>query len=497
MQLRVGNVWTIADGETWELDALRAYLTVDDEHDTFLEESGEDSRFLTGLLPRVMEGFQAHDTEVLDERTYRWDPNITGFRPDVLDERYTLRDYQFGAARKLLHFGCGIAELATGAGKTVIAAALIKHLRAHRRGLVTILVDRVFLVEQMLAELEKTGAVPASELGALMSRPKRRELNHPVLVGTAHSFYNGLKKSDMAIFRRLQATEVIIVDECHHMASAQMGRVLAACGARERFGLTATMSEEPGVHGWEELTMEGLTGPLRVQVPGYVLRERGFLAPTRLVLLPVQGRVGGFQWDKAYERGIVNHRGRNSLVLYAMRALWDSDRKSLTFVTRKLHGRRLLRSAHTMGIHAIFVTGGGQVLWVDHTGGLREERWTLAKLAKYVARKPRAAVIATQVLDEGVDVPTFNAAIMAGGHKKMRRVLQRIGRCMRPSGGETLIIDFVDAHHRFLHAHSQRRMRVYRDERFPALPHVDVAMRLGVPFAPSQALPYAEDWPEE
>lgn len=494
MDLRVGNVWTVVSGETWEVSALRAYLTVDDDHESFLDETGEDSRFLTGLLPRVIDGFQAETTRILDERTYRWDPDIQQLRADLLDAPYIARDYQMAAARKLLHHGCGIAELPTGAGKTIILALMLKHLSARRRGYITILVDRLFLVQQMLDDLRKTGAVPEAELGALMSKPKRRDLNHRVLVATAHSMYAGLKRGDMEIYRRLQATDVAFVDECHHLSSAQMGRVMAACGARERFGLTATMSEEPGVHGWDELTMEALTGPLRVQVPGHVLRNQGWLASTSLVLVPVQGRIQGFQWAKAYNRGIVEHKGRNSLIISILVALWHAQRKSLTFVTRKEHGRRLLRSCHALGMHPLFVTGGGTVMWVGPSGELAEATWSLAEIASYVERKPRAAVIATQVLDEGVDVPTFNAAVMAGGHKKMRRILQRVGRCMRPAGGETLIFDFVDRHHPFLHSHSKRRLGVYRDERFPALPHKEVEQRLGVPFRPSQALPYAEDW---
>ena len=45
-------------------------------------------------------------------------------------------------------------------------------------------------------------------------------------------------------------------------------------------------------------------------------------------------------------------------------------------------------------------------------------------------------LVSAQVLDEGVDVPEAEIAIIAGGSASARRYVQRIGRVLRPAPGK-------------------------------------------------------------
>ncbi len=44
------------------------------------------------------------------------------------------------------------------------------------------------------------------------------------------------------------------------------------------------------------------------------------------------------------------------------------------------------------------------------------------------------AIIANQVLDEGVDIPSAKVAVVIGGHASTRQAQQRLGRVLRKSG---------------------------------------------------------------
>jgi len=48
--------------------------------------------------------------------------------------------------------------------------------------------------------------------------------------------------------------------------------------------------------------------------------------------------------------------------------------------------------------------------------------------------------VSAQVLDEGVDVPEAEVAIVSGGSASARRHVQRIGRVLRPAPGKRALV---------------------------------------------------------
>ena len=50
------------------------------------------------------------------------------------------------------------------------------------------------------------------------------------------------------------------------------------------------------------------------------------------------------------------------------------------------------------------------------------------------------AIVANQVLDEGVDVPAAKIAIVIGGMASSRQARQRLGRILRRSGNERAVL---------------------------------------------------------
>jgi superfamily II DNA or RNA helicase len=50
------------------------------------------------------------------------------------------------------------------------------------------------------------------------------------------------------------------------------------------------------------------------------------------------------------------------------------------------------------------------------------------------------AIVANQVLDEGVDMPKAKVAVVVGGKASGRQAIQRLGRVLRRSGNEKAVL---------------------------------------------------------
>jgi superfamily II DNA or RNA helicase len=51
-----------------------------------------------------------------------------------------------------------------------------------------------------------------------------------------------------------------------------------------------------------------------------------------------------------------------------------------------------------------------------------------------------SAIVANQILDEGVDIPAVKVAIVVGGMASQRQATQRLGRILRKTGTERAVL---------------------------------------------------------
>lgn len=74
-------------------------------------------------------------------------------------------------------------------------------------------------------------------------------------------------------------------------------------------------------------------------------------------------------------------------------------------------------------------------------------------------------LLATSHADEGVDISNVDVCILAGGGKKDRRIIQRVGRALRKSktGKYAYIVDFTDKGSRVLSRQSSQRLSTYKN----------------------------------
>jgi superfamily II DNA or RNA helicase len=88
--------------------------------------------------------------------------------------------------------------------------------------------------------------------------------------------------------------------------------------------------------------------------------------------------------------------------------------------------------------------------------------------------------IGSLVMDEGVDIRNVDAGMLLGGGKSTRKLIQRIGRIIRPKSylNIGLIFDFNDKYHYMTKRHTDIRRKVVDYEQYPVIEEFDDIMAL-------------------
>lgn len=462
MLIEYGDRVSEIDGEYWELNDLRAKLNLDPEDASGADQlmSTDEGQILSGLIPLVSELLDDVEVEYPDD-LIRAEVSTEDLVP--LFKGIVPYDYQIAATKKMLLQGRGLVELPTGSGKTEIAAAATRWYTEQHGLRVLFLSGSALITTQGRERFLKRG-VP--EVGIYHGDEK--DLGPDVVSATIQSLYSGIKKGDERVVDLLDS-EVLIVDEVHHLPAKMWTTVMSQSKARYRFGLSATVFDEPGEYSIRDLVLIGLTGPVLIYVPLRVLIQRGILPEPIIYIARIRGdRIKSSNWDKVYKLGIVESEEGNDIIAKIAGQLSQEGTKSLTFVNRvTTHAHQLLPLMQPLCTQAAAYSGGGRIL--RYVGDSKVDgTWDLETLREYINLTDGLALVATSVLDEGVDIPDFGAVIMGGGLKKARRVVQRIGRAMRKeegseSPGTFPVFDFIHESHFYLQRHSEKRIQLYKD----------------------------------
>jgi superfamily II DNA or RNA helicase len=355
----------------------------------------------------------------------------------------SLRPYQEAAlAAWELGQRRGVVVLPTGSGKTRLALSIMARL-----GTSTLcLVPTRMLVEQWLREIASHYATPIGCLG-----DGRRDLR-PVTVATFESAYRLMDQ----IGNRF---ELLILDEAHHFGVGLRDEALEMCVAPLRLGLTATPPRnEPAasrlaqlmgpvvfelgigdlagayLSDFDILTMQlSLTVTERATYDALIRRFRDIHA----VFLKEAGRNA--PWAIFARWAARTREGR--LALSGLRrarkllAFTESKRKTLAqLLARHRDARVLVFTADNETAYAVARKHLIMPLTCDI--GRPERETTLERFR----RGELSALVSARVLNEGVDVPNADVAIIVGAAHGEREHVQRVGRLLRPGPNKRALV---------------------------------------------------------
>ena len=333
----------------------------------------------------------------------------------------------------------GVVVLPTAAGKTYLAQLA---MQATPRSTL-IVVPTLDLMHQWYAHL--VAAFPDAEVGLLGGGSRDKT---PILVAT----YDSAAIHAEALGNRYA---LLIFDECHHLPT-EFYRVIAEYAiAPYRLGLSATPERSDGKHSElntligpevyrksaEELAGKALAEhqiiPIKVKLSQQE-RDRydelmtirnDFLKSEKIQLGSLQG------WQRfvmvsarspAGRRAMLAHRGAREIALGT-----DGKIRVLADLLAEHFPERIL----------IFTTDNATVYRISqeflipaitHQTPVKERHEILTRFKEGEYK----SLIASHVLNEGVDVPAASIAIILSGTGSPREYIQRLGRVLRKGGDE-------------------------------------------------------------
>lgn len=256
------------------------------------------------------------------------------------------------------------------------------------------------------------------------------------------------EKTKEATKALLERFEFVILEEAHESSAEGYYNVMRHCrNAHYRLALTAT----PFVRDSDEanLRLMACSGPIGIRVDEKTLIDRGILAKPYFKYIEAE-HVNGISrstWPTAYSEGVVHNIGRNKQIVEEAIRGARHGLPVLVLITRTDHGRNLQQMLESRGIRAQFLFGE-----TDNS----ERQAALSALKNGELQ----VLVASTVLDVGVDVPSLGMVILAGGGKAEVALRQRIGRGLRAKKtGKNVcfIVDFMDRSNRHLALHSEKR----------------------------------------
>lgn len=343
----------------------------------------------------------------------------------------SLRHYQQEAIEKVIKSfenktSKQLLTLPTGSGKTIIMAALAKHLG--KRTL--LLAHREELISQAMAKFKLVW--PDAELGICMA--DRNEHDKQVVFGSVQSCcrdsrLNNLKENNF---------ELLLIDEAHHASSPSYQKIIKELGFYDPDKLLVGVTATPMRSDDKDLcsTFDEITYSLSIGT----MIQSGYLSPilgrrilTRTSLAGVHTRAGDFAIGELSEA--VNTPERNKFVAENY-LKYAKDRKGIVFCSDVQHCKDLAEAFKNAKIPTTAVYGD-----MDSS----ERKKALEELKAGIIQ------VATScgVLTEGFDEPTISCVAMARPTKFKGLYIQCVGRGLRlhPSKSDCLVLDFTDEGH--------------------------------------------------
>ncbi|BAK52977.1 DNA helicase [Bacillus phage SP-10] len=253
----------------------------------------------------------------------------------------------------------------------------------------------------------------------------------------------------------LESAVCFIGDEFHHSVSDTWYQSLMLCkNAVFRIGLTGTVDKKDELNYMRILSC---TGEITTKISNEFLISRGFSAKPTIHLSKIETPVIPEQvgWQEAYRIGITENEYRNKVIANKVASKYKEGKGCLIITNHINHGQTILDLLKELDVEAEF------------TNGQRSSEDREAFLQRMRDGELRV-LIATSILDEGVDISGINCVWMAAGGKSYRQTLQRVGRGLRKKedGSGLEVYDFLDFTHSILTKHTQERYTYYKDEGF-------------------------------
>ncbi len=349
-----------------------------------------------------------------------------------------LKPFQQSAVEAMLARDFGALNAPTGAGKTVMALAMI----ARRRQPAVVVVHTKELAAQWVERIETFLCISPKECGMIAGG--RVRLGERITVALVQSLYKCTEEVS-------PHTGFLVVDECHRCPSRTFTEAVTGFDCVFMLGLSATPFRRDNLSRlifWHlgdvhhEVDKAGLIASGAVLPAEVVLREtefRSFHDPVTEYSQMLSELTGDTERNLLIAADIAGEvaRGPGSLLVLSDRRAHCENLQTLLRLRFK--------------VEAELLTGEVPV---------EQRREVVERLNTQQAR----VVIATgQLIGEGFDCAHLSTLFFATPVRFSGRVLQYLGRVLRPAPGKdkARVFDYIDIHVETLARAAQARQRIF------------------------------------
>jgi superfamily II DNA or RNA helicase len=410
---------------------------------------------LSHIIPILQEN--KYEFEVEDNRN-TWNFDFQQITEDHFSDRtwpdkhpaagepVVLRDYQVSIINKFLENNQSIQEIATGAGKTLMTAALSNLIEPYGRSIV--IVPNKDLVTQTEADYINLGL----DVGVYFGDRKEFGKTHTICTWQSLNiiekrFRDG--ESEMSLDEFAEDVVCIMVDEVHQAKADVLKKLLTGSfrNVPIRWGLTGTIPKADH----ERLSLEVGLGEVVHQLAASELQEQGVLAQCDVNILQLQDTVsyGNYQSELTY---LTTDRNRLDYVSELISRMAESG-NTLVLVDRIKAGEGLVER---LGEDTVFISGAMKT--TDRKDEYDE-----------VSGSDNKIIIATYgVAAVGINIPRiFNLVLIEPG-KSFVRVIQSIGRGIRKAKDKDHVqIWDITSSAKFSKRHLTERKKFYKEANYP------------------------------
>jgi len=411
---------------------------------------------LPELLPMLEE--YNYDVELDDQREYSTTFEFAEMREDTFagtlwpkghpqqGQPIVLRDYQVEIINNFLKNPQCLQEVATGAGKTIMTAAMSWNVQPYGRSIV--IVPNKSLVTQTEKDYVNLGL----DVGVYFG--DRKEFGKTHTICTWQSLNILLKNTKAGVGSGtiqdfLEGVVCVIVDEVHMAKAEALKTLLTGVMAQVpiRWGLTGTIPKEL----FESQSLHVSIGPVISKLAAAELQNRGVLAQCHVNVVQLVDHVeyNNYQSELKY---LLEESGRLDTMADLIRKVNETG-NTLVLVDRTECGRQLVER---LGDKSVFVSGATKA---------KDRQTEYDEVADAVDK----IIVATYgVAAVGINIPRiFNLVLIEPG-KSFVRVIQSIGRGIRKAEDKDHVqIWDVTSTCKFAKRHLTKRKQFYKEANYP------------------------------
>lgn len=414
--------------------------------------------FLLGLLHKVLDFVGPSACDLIDKRIMSKNSSPIDLSDKLKKLNLEPRDYQNDIVSTALSHQKGIVRACTGSGKTLTTALITAKINKPT----IIYVIGLDLLKQFHTLFSSLFKDEIGFIGDGICNIKKINIASIWTIGRALNIKKNIVEDDLIeeadlqdekaleVIQMLQETKLHIFDESHIITTSTIKAIFDKINPEYIYGFSGTPFRDDGT----DLLINGMLGEKIVDLNASRLINDGYLAQPliKFVKVPKLPQIDTSNYHSVYKQYIVDNEIRNNLIFQHAKELFEKGYQVLILFKTLRHGENIRKLFDEHNISYEYLSG-------------KDNLETRVKVKEKLLSKKSNILLASTILDIGVDIPSLSSLILGGSGISTIRCLQRIGRVIRKHENKkyAAVVDFYDDV-KFLKKHSQKRYEVYKSE---------------------------------